>query len=129
MGWRRGGAAVALALAAVVFSAGAGEQDDSPARRIAGQWRIALEGLPIDHQEILASLAVDGELLIGTLTVGRETVNVSAGKVIGTAFSFSFQHRSGETFRMRGIAGPDGLAGTWEARNEKGKWRARRVAS
>jgi hypothetical protein len=121
----------AVLLAAGLHAIPAAEDPDkkappTSAEKIAGRWRITLEGLPIEHQEILASLAVDGEMLIGTLNVGRDTVNIASGRVVGTDFAFSFTHVTGEVFKMKGSAGERGLEGTWEARNEKGKWRAAR---
>jgi len=118
-----------LLLPVLAAAASSGEEKEAPptsAEKIAGRWRIVLEGLSVEHQEILASFAVDGEMLIGTLTVARETVNITSGRVVGTDFSFSFVHRSDEIFKMRGGVGPRGLEGTWEARGEKGRWRAER---
>jgi hypothetical protein len=97
------------------------------AEKIAGRWRLTLDGLSVDHQEILASLAVDGGLLIGTLTVGQSTVKISSGEVFGADFSFSFRHLDGGSFKMSGSATERGLQGVWEARNERGKWRASRL--
>jgi len=124
---------LALALASPPAARAGGEeggQEEKPpsaAERIAGRWRITLDGLTADHEEILASLAVDGDMLIGTLTVGRESVNIKSGKVVGVDLSFSFDHGHGETFFMRGTVGPRGLEGGWEARSERGKWRGSRV--
>ncbi len=99
----------------------------TPAERIAGRWRITLEGFSIEHEEILASFAVEGELLIGTLTVGRDMISIASGRAVGTSLAFSFTHAGGETFKMKGSASDRGLQGEWEARNEKGKWRAARM--
>ena len=100
-----------------------------PAERVAGRWRITLEGLSADHEEILASLAVDGGLLVGTLSVGREIVKIASGKIVGSEISFAFRHAGGSSIKMLGSATPRGLEGTWEAGGEKGRWRARRSAS
>lgn len=120
----------ALLLALALLAPGAAQDPNrppTPAERIAGRWRISLEGMGSVHQDILASFAVEGDLLIGTLTVGRDTINVASGKVVGTDLSFSIRHGDGETFKMKGTAGERGLQGDWEARNERGKWRASRA--
>ena len=132
-----------LALAMVVAGVGTGQSPaaSAPGRggapdpnsgrvaaeKIAGRWRITLEGLSTDHQEILASFAVDGDLLLGTLTVGQGTLNISSGKVVGADLSFSFRHRDGGIFKMKGSASERGLQGAWEALNERGKWRGTRL--
>jgi hypothetical protein len=101
------------------------EKPESPAERVSGRWRIALSGLAEDHDPILASFAVEGDLLIGTLTVGRETVSIHSGRIIGSQFKFSFRHVSGEPFQMRGAPGPQGLEGTWRSDRSDGRWTAR----
>ncbi len=122
------------AVGSVVIPAGvpAAEEADKPekpAAKIAGRWRIELHDLPSEHEDITASFAVDGNLLIGTFTVGRRTIPISSGTIAGTEFKLSFRHVSGETMRMRGRAGPRGLEGTWQAGHEKGKWSAERLRS
>lgn len=119
-------------VASVAIPAGvrASEEADKPERsaeKIAGRWRIELHDLPSEHEDITASFAVDGNLLIGTLTVGRRTIPISSGTIAGTEFKLSFRHVSGETMQMRGRAGPRGLDGTWQAGHEKGKWSAQRL--
>jgi len=70
---------------------------------------------------------VEGDLLIGTLTVERETINIASGKAVGVSVSFSVRHRDGQLFKMRGTVGERGLEGDWEAGNERGRSRAARV--
>lgn len=102
---------------------------ETPAEKVAGRWRITLDDLPVDHDPILASLAVEGDLLIGTLTVGRRTVPIHSGRIVGGQFRFSFRHLSGEVFKMKGAPGPRGLEGAWEAGQETGRWTARPLKS
>jgi hypothetical protein len=104
------------------------DKPETPAERIAGRWRITLKGLSTDHEEIVASLAVDGELLLGTFMVGRRTIPLSSGTLIGTDFKISFRHVFGETMWLKGRLGPRGLQGRWEAGGEKGTFTARRQA-
>jgi hypothetical protein len=120
----------AVASAAILAGLPTSEKPDKPERpaeKIAGRWRIELHDLPSEHEDILASFAIDGNLLIGTFTVGRRTIPISSGTVAGTEFKLSFRHVSGETMLMRGRAGPRGLDGTWQAGHEKGKWSAERL--
>jgi hypothetical protein len=70
---------------------------------------------------------VDGDLLIGTLTVERETINIVSGKALGGSVSFSLRHREGRLFTMRGTVGERGLEGDWESGTERGRWRGARV--
>jgi hypothetical protein len=126
---------LALGLSAVAFepmAAGTKSKEDSDkpetsADKIAGRWRIKLEGLSDKHEPILASFAVEGELLVGTVSVGRKTMPVSSGRVSDTSFKLEFRHVDGDRFKMRGRAGVRGLEGTWEARDMHGKWSARRL--
>lgn len=101
------------------------EKPETPAERVAGRWKITLDGLPDDHEPILASLAVEGELLIGTLTVGRQTVPIHSGRIVGDSFKFSFRHVSGDSFVMQGSHTLRGLVGTWEGGRLSGRWTAR----
>jgi hypothetical protein len=120
----------AIVLLAALLALGAAEDPNrppTPSERIAGRWRITLDGLPVEHQDLLASFAVEGDLLIGTLTVGRSTLNIQSGKVAGLDFSFAFRHGDGETFRMRGTVVERGLQGEWVAGNERGPWKAARL--
>ncbi|MBI3449501.1 MAG: hypothetical protein HY049_11355 [Acidobacteria bacterium] len=118
----------AAVLLAVVALGAAADPNVPPtsAERIAGRWRITLQGLADAHEDIMASLAVEGELLSGTLSVGRESLNVASGKVVGVDFSFTFRHAAGEMVRMKGAADADGLSGRWEFGNARGTWRAAR---
>ena len=112
----------------VLPAAGRDEEPEKPetrAERVAGRWRISLQGLPDDHDPILASLAVEGDLLIGTLTVGRKTVSIHSGRIVGDQFRFTFRHVSGLVYKMKGAPGPRGLEGTWEGGRESGRWTAR----
>jgi hypothetical protein len=124
-------AVLALLAAPAAPAASAGPESKKPpaAEKIAGRWTITLEGLPFEHQEILASLGVEGEILVGTLTVGAETIPIASGRAVGTDIAFALAHVSGETFKMKGTATARGLEGTWEARGEKGRWRAARRKS
>lgn len=132
---RRGAAALALCLlilhaaAALPALASREKGEDppgpkSPAERVAGRWRISLDGLSQEHDPILASLAVEGDLLIGTLTAGRSTVPIRSGRIVGDHFKFSFRHADGAVYRMRGAPGPQGLEGTWRSDRESGRWTA-----
>lgn len=118
------GASLVSGIAAAGAFAEERKEPPTSAEKVAGRWRITLEGLPVDHREILASLGVQGEMLVGTLTAGQDTANILSGKIVGTDISFSFRHADGEVFRMTGGIGPRGLEGNWEARGEKGRWRA-----
>ena len=75
--------AAVMLLASSPAAAGGREGDKpappppTPAERIAGRWRITLDGLAEEHQEILAAFAIEGELLIGTLSVGRDMVKIA----------------------------------------------------
>jgi hypothetical protein len=99
----------------------------TPAEKVAGRWIITLDGLSDEHAPILASLGVEGDLLIGTLTVRRTTVPIHSGTIVGSQFRFSFRHVSGETILMKGAAGPRGLEGSWHAERAEGRWTARRL--
>ncbi len=101
------------------------EEPKSGADLVAGRWLVALEDLPDEHAPILASLAVEGDLLIGTLTVGRTTVPIHSGRIVGSQFRFSFRHVTGETFFMKGAPGPRGLEGSWHGESSEGRWTAR----
>jgi len=119
----------AVAVLLAVSALGAAPDPIAPpttAERIAGRWRITLEGMGEEHAEVTASLAVDGEMLSGTLTSGRQSLNVSSGKVIGLDFSFTFRHAGGDEVRMKGVADARGLSGRWEFRHDGGRWRATR---
>jgi len=122
---------VALAGASLCLADRDGEEKpDKPktaAEKIAGRWRITLDGLPEKHEDILASFAVTGELLEGSLTVGRKTVPVSAGRVAGEQLEIVFHHMGGDPVRLKGRVGPRGLEGVWETRDLKGRWTARRL--
>lgn len=126
-----------ILLAAVAFligSAGAApreaeepEKPETAAEKIAGRWRIELDGLPDEHKVVFASFAVEGELLVGTLSVGRSTVPITAGRIAGTEVQIRFRHDREMTIRMRGRLGPRGLEGTWEGSDLKGTWRGTRL--
>jgi len=123
---------MALAGAALTFSMPADEEKpdkpETPADKIAGRWRITLEGLPDKHADILASFAVNGEILEGSFSVDRNTVPISAGRIAGDRLDVRFHHAGGEEIRMKGRVGPRGLEGTWETRDLRGKWSARRLS-
>jgi len=121
-----------LALAGGASLAASGDGDEpvkpkTPAQRISGRWRIEIQGLPDNHSDILASFAVNGELLEGSLTVERKKVPISAGRISGDRLDIIFHHPGGESIRMKGRVGSRGLEGTWESRDLKGKWSARRL--
>ena len=126
---------LALGLSAVAFepmAAGTKSKEDSDkpetsADKVAGRWRIKLEGLSDKHEPILASFAVEGEILVGTVSVGRKTMPVSSGQVAGTSFKLEFRHVDGDRFKLRGRASARGLEGMWEAGDTRGKWTARRL--
>ncbi len=101
------------------------EKPRTGADLVAGRWLVALDGLPDEHAPILVSLAVEGDLLIGTLTVGRTTVPIHSGRIVGSQFRFSFRHVTGETFLMKGAPGPRGLEGSWYGERSEGRWTAR----
>ena len=69
-------ATVALAIACAVFVSG-----QSP---LAGTW----EGETAQGRLVSLVLAVKGETLTGTITIDRQPVTISDGKVTGTTFSF-----------------------------------------
>jgi hypothetical protein len=125
--------ALVLALVMIAWPAAAREEKEAPpkpgtpAERVAGRWKITLAGLSEDHGPILASFAVEGDLLVGTLTVARESVSLHSGRIIGDQFRFSFDHASGRTFRMRGAPGPRGLEGSWAGDHASGRWTAQRI--
>lgn len=125
------GLLVALACATVCLAdrdrAEEPEKPRTAAEKIAGRWRISIEGLPDKHEDILASFAVTGELLEGSLTVGRTSVPVSAGRIAGERVDIIFHHAGGDQVRLKGRVGPRGLEGTWETNDLKGKWSARRL--
>lgn len=112
-------------------AAARGEEEPPPeeprtgSQLVAGRWLAKIDGLADDHEPVLISLAVEGDLLIGTLTVGRTTVPIHSGRIVGSQFRFSFRHADGATFVLKGAPGPRGLEGSWRGERGEGRWTAR----
>jgi len=55
----------------------------------AADWNGKWQGTTVSGQQLVLELRVDGQRLTGRLVVGKQSANISEGKVVGEAFALT----------------------------------------